>query len=81
MQVLYRSGRVVLINDYHALRLCVMIKDETKVRRSDWRQYGNELPGVSIRQLMLFSLDSIGYAALFRLGGASVESTVEFSLT
>jgi len=60
MQVLYRSGRVVLINDYHALRLCVMIKDETKVRRSDWRQYGNELPGVSVRQLMLFSLDSIG---------------------
>jgi|SRR6266568_3472719 len=40
-----------------------------------------ELPGVSTRQLILFSLDSMDWAVAFRLVGASIVSTVEFSLT
>jgi hypothetical protein len=44
-------------------------------------QNGDELPGiVAARQLVLFSLDSMGWAVAFRLGGASIVSTVESHL-
>lgn len=41
-----------------------------------------ELPGLALvaaRQLILFSLGSMGWAVAFRLGGASIASSVEFS--
>ena len=44
-------------------------------------QNGKELPGiVATRQLVLFSLDSMGWAVAFRLGGTSIVSTVESHL-
>jgi hypothetical protein len=52
---------------------------------SEEQQNSDELPGTSVRstlvvtrQLVLFSLGSMGWAVAFRLGGASIVSSVEF---
>ncbi len=75
LQICGRHGRRYSIISSNSSEAVLPLRGAAERR---WSCRGSTL--VAVRQLILFSLDSMGWAVAFRLGGASIVSPVESHL-